>query len=50
MKANSEFNEENVRSIRPGFGLHTRYIGEVLGRKSKRDISKGTPLDWDLIA
>jgi pseudaminic acid synthase len=50
MKANSEFNEENVRSIRPGFGLHTRHIGEVLGRKSKRAISKGTPLDWDLIA
>ncbi len=50
MKANSEFNEENIRSIRPGFGLHTRHIGEVLGRKSKRAISKGTPLDWDLIA
>jgi pseudaminic acid synthase len=50
MKVNSEFNEENIRSIRPGFGLHTRHIGEVLGRKSKRAISKGTPLDWDLIA
>jgi len=50
MKANSEFTEENVRSIRPGFGLHTRHMEEVLGRKSKRAISKGTPLDWDLVA
>ena len=49
MKANSEFTEENVRSIRPGFGLHTRHMGEVLGRKSKKGIAKGTPLDWDLI-
>ena len=49
MKANSEFTEENVRSIRPGFGLHTRHLDEVLGQKSKRAISKGTPLDWDLI-
>lgn len=49
MKANSKFTKENVRSIRPGYGLHTRHMGEVLERKSKRAISRGTPLDWDLI-
>lgn len=49
MEVNSEFTEENVKSIRPGHGLHTRYLNEVLGKKSKRAISKGTPLDWSLI-
>jgi pseudaminic acid synthase len=41
--------ERNVRSIRPADGLHTRYLAEVLGRRAARAISKGTPLDWDLI-
>ena len=50
MKAGEMFTEENVRSIRPGYGLHTRYLGEVLGRRAARDIERGTPLDWDVIA
>jgi sialic acid synthase SpsE len=49
MKAGEEFTEENVRSIRPGYGLHTRYLEDVLGRKAKMDIKKGTPLKWELI-
>ena len=49
MKAGEEFTEENVRSIRPGYGLHTRYLPDVLGRKAKKDIKKGTPLKWELI-
>ena len=40
---------ENVRSIRPGHGLHTRYLEKVLGRRARGDIPRGTPLDWDLI-
>lgn len=40
---------ENVRSIRPGFGLHPRYSDKIYGRKAKKDIKKGTPLDWDLV-
>ncbi len=50
MNAEEVFSEENVRSIRPGFGLHTRYLNQILGRKAARQISKGTPLSWDLIA
>jgi sialic acid synthase SpsE len=50
MNVEEVFSEENVRSIRPGFGLHTRYLNEILGRKAARQISKGTPLSWDLIA
>ena len=43
------FAPENVRSIRPGYGLHTRYLGVILGRVAARDIVRGTPLSWDLV-
>lgn len=49
MKEGEAFTEENVRSIRPAFGLHTMYYEEVMGKKARRDIPKGTPLDWKLI-
>ncbi|MGE5396029.1 MAG: pseudaminic acid synthase [Chitinophagales bacterium] len=49
VKAGEAFAEDNVRSIRPGYGLHPRYLGEVIGRKAKQDISAGTPLDWSLL-
>jgi sialic acid synthase SpsE len=38
-----------VRSIRPGDGLHTRHLAEVLGKRAARDIQRGTPVSWDLI-
>jgi pseudaminic acid synthase len=40
---------ENVRSIRPGHGLHTRHLPEVIGKRAARDIERGTPVTWDLI-
>jgi N-acetylneuraminate synthase len=40
---------ENVRSIRPGHGLHTRHLPEVVGRHAACDIERGTPLSWDLV-
>lgn len=40
----------NVRSIRPGYGLAPKHLAEVLGRKMKRKIARGTPLDWDMLA
>lgn len=43
------FTKNNVRSIRPGFGMHTMYYESILGKKAKIDIVKGTPLSWDLI-
>ena len=39
----------NVRSIRPGLGLHPRELPAVLGRRACRAIVKGTPLDWSLL-
>ena len=43
------FTSENVRSIRPGYGLHTRHIDDVIGRRAAKDVQRGTPLSWDLI-
>jgi pseudaminic acid synthase len=43
------FTPENVRSIRPGQGLHTRHLAEVMGRRAARNIARGTPLSWDLV-
>jgi pseudaminic acid synthase len=49
VKQGQPFTEENVRSIRPGHGLHTRYLPEILGRSAARDVERGTPLSWDLV-
>jgi pseudaminic acid synthase len=49
VKQGEIFTEDNVRSIRPGFGLHPRYSIDIYGKKAKTDIRKGTPLRWDLV-
>jgi N-acetylneuraminate synthase len=50
VKRGEVFTEENIRSIRPGHGLHTRHLSDVLGRSAARDIERGTPLSWDLVS
>ncbi len=40
---------ENVRSIRPGFGLAPKFYEEVIGRTAKNKINSGTPLSWSLL-
>lgn len=49
MKQGDVFTRENVKAIRPGMGLPTKYLDQLLGRKIGRDASKGTPITWDLI-
>lgn len=49
IKAGEMFTRENVKSIRPGFGVKTKYINEFLGKKAKVDIKKGTPVKWDIL-
>ncbi|MES2556000.1 MAG: pseudaminic acid synthase [Bacteroidota bacterium] len=49
MKAGDVFTPENVRSIRPGFGLHPMYYQAVLGKTITNDTEKGTPLSLQLI-
>jgi len=50
MKAGEVFTTETVRSIRPGYGLPPKYLKDVLGRRAARDIERGTPLAWTLVA
>ena len=49
IRKGQRLNTKNVRSIRPADGLHTRHFEQILGRKAKKDIRKGTPLNWGLI-
>ncbi len=49
MKAGDIFSEQNVRSIRPSTGLHTRYFEEILGKKATQNIEAGTALRWALV-
>lgn len=44
--AGEELTKENVRSIRPGYGLAPKHLPEVLGRHAARDLKRGEPLDW----
>jgi pseudaminic acid synthase len=48
MKAGEEITGENVRSIRPGFGMHPRYYNEVLGKNVKYDIEAGSALSAEM--
>jgi len=41
---------ENIRSIRPGYGLHPKNYNEILGRRAAKNIERGTPLSFDLIS
>lgn len=49
MKAGDIITEKNMRSIRPGLGLYPKYYEDLLGRKVRRNIAKGTALNWDLL-
>ena len=46
IKSGELITEQNVRSIRPGYGLPPKYYKEILGKKAKIDLLKGTPLKW----
>ena len=39
-----EFTSRNVRCIRPGYGIHPRYLGDVIGKSSRKNLKRGTPL------
>ena len=49
IKAGEVLTEQNIRSIRPGYGLHTRFLNKVIGGKAKIDIKCGTPLDLEML-
>lgn len=49
MKAGEVFTRENVRAIRPGYGLPPKFIDTFLGRQISLDVKKGTPISWELL-
>jgi len=49
MKAGEVITEKNVRSVRPGFGLHTKHLKNILGKSVKVDLQKGTPFSLEFI-
>ena len=49
IKAGERITEENVRSVRPGFGLPPRYLPVILGKRVKRDVEAGERFSLDLI-
>lgn len=49
VKKGERFTAENIRDIRPGFGLAPKYVDMVLGRTAKTDLKKGTPVSWDIL-
>lgn len=50
IKAGETLSSENMRSIRPGLGLPPKYYEDLLGRTVSRDVKRGTPLSWKLLA
>ena len=44
------FTRENLRSVRPGYGLAPKHYDVLLGKRVNRALTKGTPASWDLIA
>lgn len=47
IKLGDTFTPENIRSVRPGYGLHPRYYEEILGKTAKRDLKFGEPLKME---
>ena len=43
-KLSDKYNLNNVKSIRPGYGLHPKFLKKILGKKFKKDLQKGTAL------
>jgi sialic acid synthase SpsE len=49
LKVGDTLTYKNVRAIRPGLGLPTKYLPQIIGRVAKQDLKRGTALSWGLI-
>jgi len=49
IRKGESFTSENIRSLRPGLGLHPKYYYEILGKTATQNIDKGEPLKWNFI-
>jgi N-acetylneuraminate synthase len=50
LRAGETLSERNVRAVRPGRGLPPKYLEALIGRKVNRDVSRGTPVTWDILS
>lgn len=50
VKKGEVFSENNIRSIRPGYGLSPKYFDDIIGGRAKTNIKAGTPLLWPLVS
>lgn len=49
IKAGEPFTKDNIRIVRPGYGIEPKYYEQILGNISKKNISKGTAITWEQI-
>jgi len=49
IKKGEKFTNENIRAIRPGFGLHPKYKKYLIGKIAKRDIQMGDRIKWEYL-
>lgn len=49
MKAGEIVTEQNVRSVRPGFGLHPKYLKDILGKRINQNLEKGTRFTLEFV-
>jgi pseudaminic acid synthase len=49
LNAGDVLNRENLRAIRPGYGLPPKFFDQLIGKRVKREVKRGTPMTWDLL-
>ena len=49
MEKGDTFSEKNLRSIRPGYGLAPKHLPEIIGRRARKKLTRGTPMRWEYI-
>ena len=49
IKKGEKLTSKNIRSIRPGHGLHPKNYKKILNKLASSDVKKGTPIKWSMI-
>jgi N-acetylneuraminate synthase len=50
LRAGDVLTPDNLRAIRPGLGLPPKYLPQLMGRRVKREVRRGTPMSWELVS
>ncbi len=50
LKSGQKLTVDNIKVVRPGFGLAPKFYTQVLGQTINQDLNKGTPLSWELLS